>query len=87
MTLDEIERITEMIAKSKDPDVIKLLKDLLAGEVQRRNMVTFPSTSTYPAKCSVCGLEHKGVMGYVCTNTACPTKVTCTLIEGNHYGF
>ena len=29
----------------------------------------------YTYKCPQCGIS--GINGYVCTNTACPTKVTC----------
>ena len=30
----------------------------------------------YDGSCVICGL--KGMNGYVCPNTACPSKVTCT---------
>jgi hypothetical protein len=30
-----------------------------------------------PNACSVCGLEFKGAMGYVCTNSKCPTAIAC----------
>ena len=41
-----------------------------------------PTTSPFPPsyiqhRCNVCGMDSKGVMGYVCPHPNCPTKVTC----------
>lgn len=35
-------------------------------------------TFTYTTGCKVCGIGKNGeVMGYVCNNPNCPTRVTC----------
>ena len=31
----------------------------------------------YESRCSVCGIDQSGVMGYVCSRPDCPTAVTC----------
>lgn len=28
--------------------------------------------------CKVCNLRFEGVMGYVCSNANCPSRITCT---------
>jgi hypothetical protein len=33
----------------------------------------YPPGNTPPVKCQKCGMEVKGVMGYVCTDTHCPS--------------
>jgi hypothetical protein len=33
----------------------------------------YPPGNTPPVKCSKCGMEFRGVMGYVCTDTRCPS--------------
>ena len=63
-------------------------KDLLKRieELERRisNLERIPSLPTVPVtatlgKCSLCGMDLYGVMGYVCSNPYCPTftKTTC----------
>ena len=41
--------------------------------------ITLPKKEVSSTKCSTCGLEWKGTMGYVCPNSACPVqpKITC----------
>lgn len=53
-------------------------------EDSEKNQVYWPPfTAPAPSwlsdnnQCSVCGLEFKGAMGYVCTNSNCPTRITC----------
>lgn len=77
MNIDEIERIVNLLDKTQDPEVKKILKDLLAGDVARQNLITPNNYEPYKdyGKCPVCGLS--GVQGYVCSQAICPVRVTC----------
>jgi hypothetical protein len=77
MNIDEIERIINLLDKTQDPEVKKILKDLLAGAVARQNYIpnNYELYKDY-GKCSACGLS--GVQGYVCSRNDCPVRVTCT---------
>lgn len=35
----------------------------------------YPPVADPEPKCHVCGIVFKGVMGYVCTNNLCPSRV------------
>ncbi len=64
------------------------MKDwLLAAYNQgvRNSLYAIPATppSVSKSTCSRCGLELSGVMGYVCTNTQCPTFTRATFL-GQH---
>lgn len=72
--------------KKKLKKIIKRLDELL-DEIEKitKENPTIPSDplKDYPkppqlgriTKCSLCGLELAGIMGYVCTNIDCPTFV------------
>lgn len=44
-----------------------------------KDFYTYPK-STMPPKCSRCGINLTGAMGYVCNDAQCPTfaRITCT---------
>jgi hypothetical protein len=47
--------------------------------------IPYPPGNTPPVKCSKCGMEFKGVMGYVCTDTHCPSGRGVTKIVTTGY--
>jgi len=44
-----------------------------------KDLYTYPK-SDMPTKCSRCGINLTGVMGFVCSDAQCPTfpRITCT---------
>jgi hypothetical protein len=93
MTLDEIAKLVELISKTEDPTVKKLLTDYLAATLLAKNTLTeeygLPNVrsmryteTTEPVVnfgCRVCGIGKNGeIMGYVCPRTDCPTRITCS---------
>lgn len=37
-----------------------------------------PPVCTTKTSCRVCGIDAAHAMGYVCNNSNCPTRITCT---------
>jgi hypothetical protein len=37
-----------------------------------------PTVYTAKTSCRVCGIDAAHAMGYVCNNSKCPTRITCT---------
>jgi rubrerythrin len=65
---DRIKHLETMLEKSMEMN--KKLMDKIGNQP-----VTPTWNEPYTYKCPQCGIS--GINGYVCTNTACPTRVTC----------
>jgi hypothetical protein len=72
----DIIRIVELIESTKSETLKRILTDYLAGALARSNIIQ-PDNS-WSRGCKVCGIGSDGKpMGYVCSRTDCPTRITC----------
>jgi hypothetical protein len=72
----------EKMIDGKMNEILKRLEKI-EDDLERIKEQTFhPAMPVFPTKlgtkCSVCGIEWSGVMGYVCTNKTCPMQVKVT---------
>ena len=84
MNKEERNRAIEQIQSDVEDlkrDIAWIIQYLLKQNqpIQPPTYVPYPPGNTPPTKCSKCGMEFRGVTGYVCGDTKCPTflKVTC----------
>lgn len=56
--------------------VIDLLREISRKLDRLQTYPVYPQPIT-ASKCGVCGIKWDGPMGYVCTRTNCPGRVTC----------
>jgi hypothetical protein len=77
MNASEIEKIVNLINTTSDQETKAILRRLLATWVEREGQVRYPTTvpATGTGKCPQCGVT--GVMGYVCPDHNCPSRITC----------
>lgn len=65
--------LLELIIAEQDLAIEQMEKELLAlGNLFLQKKIPFDEIP-YMGKCSLCGLDLSGVMGYCCPNLKCPT--------------
>jgi len=84
MTVDEIEKIVNLINNTSDEEIKRILRRLLATWVEREG--TIPAYKGYPIPtiytkptCSKCGLVLDGAMCYSCPTIDCPAGMGPTV--------
>ncbi len=79
MCVNEIEKLVNLIDNTADQEIKTILRRLLATWVEREGQLTYPihpiAPTTGTGKCPQCGVT--GVMGYVCPDHNCPSRITC----------